>query len=101
MARIDERKSAAARGYGGRWRKERASYLALNPWCAMRGAGCTLIATLVDHKTPHRGDMVLFWDVNNWQSLCSHCHSSHKQRIETKSAQPVRDHRGRLILPRG
>jgi len=39
-------------------------------------------ATVVDHITPHRGDMTLFWDKSNWQSLCKRCHDSHKQRLE-------------------
>ena len=32
-------------------------------------------ATDVDHIVPHRGDMSLFWDVNNWQALCHECHA--------------------------
>lgn len=28
----------------------------------------------MDHIVPHKGDMTLFWDRNNWQSLCSACH---------------------------
>lgn len=32
-------------------------------------------AIVVDHVRPHRGDMVLFWDVANWQSLCLSCHN--------------------------
>jgi len=26
-----------------------------------------------DHVVPHRGDMRLFWDANNWQALCAEC----------------------------
>jgi 5-methylcytosine-specific restriction protein A len=33
------------------------------------------VATLVDHVVPHRGDPALFWDVENWQSLCATCHA--------------------------
>jgi 5-methylcytosine-specific restriction protein A len=29
---------------------------------------------VVDHKVPHRGDMKLFWDRNNWQSMAKECH---------------------------
>ncbi|WP_085981300.1 MULTISPECIES: HNH endonuclease signature motif containing protein [unclassified Paenibacillus] len=32
-------------------------------------------ATVVDHITPHKGDMGLFWDQGNWQPLCATCHS--------------------------
>ena len=90
------RPTAAARGYGHRWRVESKRYLAANPWCVNLGDGCTLIATLVDHRIPHKGDAVLFWRVDNWQPLCDHCHNVHKARMEAKG--PARDHRGRLIL---
>lgn len=33
-----------------------------------------VLATVVDHKRPHRGDLQLFWDRNNWQGLCEDCH---------------------------
>lgn len=33
-----------------------------------------MLAIIVDHIIPHRGDMKLFWDEDNWQSLCKHCH---------------------------
>ena len=90
------RRTAHQRGYDHRWRKESKAFLAVNPWCINLGEGCTLIATLVDHIVPHRGDQRLFWDVRNWQPLCVHCHSMHKQREEAVGLQ--RDHRGRLIL---
>lgn len=91
------RRNAAQRGYDHRWRKESKSFLVLNPWCSLQGEGCTLVATLVDHRIPHRGDMALFWDRNNWQPMCEHCHNVHKAREEAQG--PERDHRGRLILP--
>lgn len=90
------RRNAAQRGYDHRWRKERAAFLARNPWCVNLGEGCTLIATLIDHVKPHKGDMALFWDRSNWQPLCDHCHNVHKARMESEG--PQRDHRGRLIL---
>lgn len=98
MASQDGRRSAAARGYDGRWRKESKSFLALNPWCALKGDRCGLIATLVDHVQPHRNDMSLFWNRANWQPLCAHCHNVHKQRIETGRGEVKRDRRGRLIV---
>ena len=39
-------------------------------------------AGVVDHITPHRGDMRLFWDEGNWQSLCNPHHVREKQREE-------------------
>ncbi|WP_082724940.1 HNH endonuclease [Paracoccus aminovorans] len=72
------RPSARARGYTREWEKARAEFLRLHPYCAMCGAD----ATLVDHIKPHRGDKALFWNWNNWQALCTGCHSSTKQRAE-------------------
>ena len=44
-------------------------------------------AAVVDHITPHKGDMKLFWDSDNWQSLCKQCHDSEKQRLEKSGKQ--------------
>jgi 5-methylcytosine-specific restriction protein A len=75
--------SSAQRGYGHKWREAREGYLRLHPLCVMcKAMGRTIIATVVDHKVPHRGDMKVFWDSSNWQPLCATCHSSHKQRLE-------------------
>ncbi|WP_371369969.1 HNH endonuclease [Pseudomonas sp. QL9] len=89
--------SSAAKGYGYRWKMARADHLRRNPLCVF----CLLEqrqtrAVLVDHKIAHRlGDAIvsgdperiaqarrLFWDRNNWQSLCKLCHDSTKQRME-------------------
>jgi 5-methylcytosine-specific restriction protein A len=34
-----------------------------------------VVATVVDHIQPHKGDYVKFWDVLNWQPLCRACHA--------------------------
>jgi len=61
----------ARQGYGSRWQKARAYYLAHHPACVLCGA----LATVVDHIIPHKGDPLLFWDQANWQPLCRSCHS--------------------------
>ena len=33
-------------------------------------------AEVVDHIIPHKGDMRLFWNEDNWQSLCTPCHNA-------------------------
>ena len=33
-------------------------------------------ATVVDHITPHKGDMVKFWDESNHQGLCKRHHDT-------------------------
>lgn len=69
------RENASKRGYGSRWRAERALFLKRNPLCAQcRRTGRLTPATIVDHIVPHRGDMKLFWDRSNWQPLCKSCH---------------------------
>lgn len=78
-ARHDKRRqSARARGYDTKWDVARKAFLAKHPACAMCGGP----ANVVDHITPHRGDMKLFWDSSNWQPLCQHHHATRKQRQE-------------------
>ena len=75
--------SAATRGYTYKWQKARARHLMHNPLCVMCMVDDRINpATVVDHIIPHRGDMALFWNRDNWQSLCATHHSSHKQREE-------------------
>jgi 5-methylcytosine-specific restriction protein A len=70
-----QRPSAARRGYGRRWRRARAAFLARHPLCAACGAqGRVVPVTVVDHVVPHRGDAALFWDEKNWAALCKRCH---------------------------
>jgi 5-methylcytosine-specific restriction endonuclease McrA len=42
---------------------------------------------VADHRKPHRGDPVLFWDRANLWCLCEVCHSTVKQKEE--QAEPV------------
>jgi len=66
-----------------RWRCERATFLKLNPLCAMcKRRGEVSVATEVDHIIPHRGDLEVFWDTGNWQGLCKPDHDSVKAFIE-------------------
>lgn len=37
-------------------------------------------ASVVDHRIPHRGDMTLFWDSSNWQSMAKTCHDKKTAR---------------------
>ncbi|MGN8819199.1 HNH endonuclease signature motif containing protein [Oribacterium sp. HCP28S3_H8] len=71
----EEMRSAAARGYGSRWRRESKKFLQLHPFyeeCLRHGIATP--ATVVDHIVPHRGDPKLFWDRSNWQALCKRCY---------------------------
>ena len=67
---------ATRRMYNRRWVRQRASFINDNPLCvACENVGRVRPAAEVDHVVPHRGNEVLFWDVNNWQALCKRCHS--------------------------
>lgn len=74
-------KTSTQRGYGYKWQQARAGYLAKHPLCCYcEREGRVTAATVVDHITPHRGDMALFWDTSNWQGLCEHHHNSDAQK---------------------
>lgn len=76
-ARIDDRPSAAERGYGPRWQHESKRFLLAHPFCECkdcRKSSNPLPATVVDHIIPHKGDPDLFWDISNWQSMAKRCH---------------------------
>ena len=76
-----QRPSAARRGYGPRWRRARAAFLARRPLCAAcRARGLVVQATVVDHLVPHRGDQRLFWDEANWAPSCKPCHDAKTAR---------------------
>lgn len=55
-----------------RWKSARYHFLLSHTDCIV----CGKSATEVDHIIPHRGDIALFWDSNNWQPLCNSCHSA-------------------------
>lgn len=66
-----------------RWSRLRADVLNENPLCV----DCTQeqrvqVATEVDHKVPHRGDPVMFWDRANLQGMCASHHSAKTARGE-------------------
>ena len=73
-----QRGSASARGYGRRWQAVSKGFLRAHPLCQCNecksGELRLTIATVVDHIIPHRGDMALFWDPNNWQAMAKPCH---------------------------
>jgi 5-methylcytosine-specific restriction protein A len=76
-----DRPTSSTRQYGRRWRKARAAWLRLHPLCVRcQQAGRDTEATVVDHRTPHRGDGALFWDESNWDALCAACHNAKSAR---------------------
>lgn len=70
-----------------RWRHPktglRARRLRLEPFCRMcRKDGAVVVATVVDHITPHKGNERLFFSLENTQSLCAEHHNRDKQSLE-------------------
>ncbi len=89
-----KRASAYKRGYDRTWGKARKMYLARNPLCAecqRRKKKRIEAATEVDHIIPHKGNMVLFWDENNWQGLCKQCHSEKTAKEDGGFGRTVKD----------
>jgi 5-methylcytosine-specific restriction enzyme A len=90
-----------------RWKRLRWSVLVRDLFTCQRcGRVEANTALLVaDHREPHRGNEVLFWDAQNLWCLCKACHDSAKQREERAAARwggvvesleptPNRDRRG-------
>ena len=86
-SREQQRGSASARGYGRQWQAASKAHLRANPICA---CGCGRAADVVDHRVPHRGDMALFWDRSNWQSMAKACHDAKTAREDTLTGRPAR-----------
>ena len=82
----EEIQSAGSRGYGRAWQKARKDYLSIHPlYMECMKEGRYRKATVVDHIVPHRGNELLFWDRDNWQSLCKQCHD---RKTLTKDINP-------------
>lgn len=62
--------------YDAEWRRYRRQYLLEHRTCMdpFGEHGLLVIASVVDHVIPHRGDRELFWDSANHQALCRLCH---------------------------
>ena len=89
-----KRPSAHRRGYSRAWRKARLSYLADHPFCVECKKKDLLVpATVVDHIQDHKGNPILFWNVDNWCSLCSTCHNRKTVR-ENPGCRKVVDAKG-------
>lgn len=78
------RKKTAERGYDHRWQEASERYRTEHPLCVpcllnnrTTGAQC------VDHIIPRHSCEELFWEYDNWCSMCSRCHGR-KTRTEPK-----------------
>lgn len=78
-----------------RWRKARTRHLNEFPLCVLCARqGIDTAATVVDHIVEHKGDYVLFWDQDNWQSLCASCHSGIKRLQDNHGYSQAADANG-------
>ncbi len=67
------------------WRRARRIFLSDPEHCLCvhcLSIGIETPATIIDHIKPHKGNIDLFWDEDNWQGLCANCHSGWKRRAE-------------------
>jgi len=64
--------------YGSaRWQRLREAKLCSDPLCwYCLQLGYIVVANVVDHIKPHRGDLDLFFDWDNLRSSCAPCHDS-------------------------
>ncbi|UJX47173.1 HNH endonuclease [Xanthobacter sp. YC-JY1] len=82
------RPTARERGYTTKWQKESKAFLAIPGH--ERCVHCGGVATLVDHKVAHKGDMKLFWSRSNWQPSCGRCNRAKAVREEGAFGRPVK-----------
>lgn len=78
-----------------RWRKVAKNHLANSPLCipCLRAHRDTP-ATIVHHKKEHKGDPALFWDPDNFESVCASCHSGHIRVGEHQGYSQACDDKG-------
>lgn len=73
------------------WKKRSKWFLAKYPYCV----NCGSKSEVTDHIIPHRGDIFLFNDENNWQPLCKECHDKKTRRemIQRKKEEAFENQR--------
>lgn len=83
-----DKRTANARGYNYKWQQASKGYLAKHPLCECQdcqaGAKRVTMATVVNHRLPHRGNMSStdpngFWNRSNWESMSKTCHDKRTQ----------------------
>ncbi len=86
--RRDDRRSPEAAEYrrlykSARWRMLRIHQLAAHPLCQRCSTDDHPVpATVVHHTVEHKGDLALFFDPENVESVCSPCHDGPIQQTE-------------------
>lgn len=83
-----ERPSAAAQGYGAKWRKLRGAYLKAHPMCEW--PGCIELARDVDHIIAKAQG-----GADEWGNLQALCHAHHSRKTATRDGGFGRARAGR------
>lgn len=61
--------------YTYRWQQLRKRFLQQHVLCERCHPRIT-VATVVDHRNPHKGNLELFWNTANLSALCKACHDA-------------------------
>ena len=78
-----------------RWKALRLYHLGTEPICRLcKKADRITPAAVVDHVITHKGNVDLFFDDTNLQSLCKPCHDGTKQHSEHNGYERGCDARG-------
>jgi 5-methylcytosine-specific restriction protein A len=65
------------------WKRIRRAKLSKDPLCELcQARGRTVLARVVNHRIPHKGNWALFVDPGNHQSTCKPCHDGEIQSRE-------------------
>lgn len=107
MKKSDRTQSLAWRHlYKGRaWQALRRDTLARDAMaCRLCGVLCIglgqhELAPVVDHITPHKGDLSRFYNPANLQTLCKRCHDTRKRAAELRGYDVATDAEGWPIDP--
>lgn len=82
------------------WLNARDTQLAVHPLCERcERRGYVKAAAVVNHRVPHRGDIWLFFDRGNHESLCADCHDGVVQQMERLGYSTEVDESGRYTDP--
>lgn len=81
-----------------RWVRVRRAQLAGEPLCRKcKAQGHRTLGTVADHIKPHKGDLALFFDHDNLQTLCKPHHDATKAIEERGGYEPGCDVHGNPI----
>ena len=85
---FDQQRGSPSRVYGRQWQALRLQKLATMPLC--EECPEPVEATIVDHRTPHRGDFRLMYSFSNLRSLCKSCHDRKTATSDGGFGNPVK-----------